>query len=610
MPEATPQTRGPAARLLRDWFGFEFVSRIYLYSVLIGLISGLGAVLFTYGLALAKFLLVEKLAGYRQLHPRKEALFDFSFLDAPTYGEFLWLLLLLPALGGLLSGYLTHRFAPEAQGAGTDAMIDAFHNQRGHIRPIVAPVKALATIITLASGGAAGQQGPLVHIGAGLGSWIGDKLKLSVAQRRILLLAGTAGGLGAIFRAPLGAAIASVEVLYREDFESDALIPCVISSFVAYAIYIAVFGVSHIFALPDLLFTDVRELVFYLVLGFLCALVGIFYVKALRLARTLFDRLPLPRYWIVCCGGSLVGLVALIDPRVLGDGFGVIQRGLDGELAIRAFLTLALLKILASSCTVSSGGSGGVFGPSLFIGGMLGGAVGLLGQQYFPDIVHQPAAYIVVGMASFFGAVANTPLAALILVIEMSGSYHLLPPLMVVSALALIFARNFSIYQNQVQNKFHSPAHIKDLTVDVLHNLQVREVFPRLKSTSEAIVSNRLSYFSLSSLSKKLGHVHFVVTDDDGGLRGMISLEDLDLPEDEMLRNLVLIEDMVVDDVGAIDAEDNLHEALQKLLDSGYDKLPVMNTTDEGESEFWGYLMHSDLMRVYHEEVTRLEGQD
>ena len=139
-------------------------------------------------------------------------------------------------------------------------------------------------------------------------------------------------------------------------------------------------------------------------------------------------------------------------------------------------------KILASSCTISSGGSGGVFGPSLFIGGMLGGAVGLLGQQYFPDIVHQPAAYIVVGMASFFGAVANTPLAALILVIEMSGSYYLLPPLMVVSALALIFARNFSIYQNQVQNKFHSPAHIKDLTVNVLHDLQVpRSISPPQK---------------------------------------------------------------------------------------------------------------------------------
>ena len=225
---------------------------------------------------------------------------------------------------------------------------------------------------------------------------------------------------------------------------------------------------------------------------------------------------------------------------------------------------------------------------------MLGGVVGLLGQQYFPDIVHQPAAYIVVGMASFFGAVANTPLAALILVIEMSGSYYLLPPLMVVSSLALIFARNFSIYQNQVQNKFHSPAHIKHLTVDVLHNLQVRDVFPRLKNTSEAIVSNRLSYFSLSALSKKLGHLHFVVTDDNGGLRGMISLEDLDLPEDEMLRNLVLIEDMVVVDVRPIDAEDNLHEALQKLLDSGYDKLPVMDTTDAGRKRVLGL---SDALR-------------
>ena len=607
MPEATQAQRGPIARFFRDWLGFEFVSRIYLYSMLIGIVSGLGAVFFTYGLELAKFLLTEKLAGFHLYHLHGEVRFDFSFLDAPTYAEHLWILLLLPAVGGLLSGYLTHRFAPEAEGAGTDAMIDAFHNNRGQIRPVVAPVKTLATIITLASGGAAGQQGPLVQIGASLGSWIGDKLKLSATQRRILLLAGTAGGLGAIFRAPLGAAIASVEVLYREDFESDALIPCVISSFVAYAIYMAVFGFSHLFILPDLLFTDVRELFFYLILGLLCATVGIFYVKTLRLSRRLFDRLPLPRYWIVCSGGLLLGLLALIDLRVLGAGFGILQHGLNGELGLRAFLALALLKILASSCTVSSGGSGGVFGPSLFIGGMLGGAVGLLGQQYFPDIVQQPAAYIVVGMASFFGAVANTPLAALILVIEISGSYHLLPPLMVVSALALIFARNFSIYQNQVQNKFHSPSHMKDLTVNVLQNLQVQEVLPLMQNTSEAIVSNELSYFSLSALSKKLGHLHFVVLDAENRLRGMIGLDDLDLPEDDILRNLVLIEDMVVNDVSPIEAEDDLHEALQKLLDSDYDKLPVVRKTEGEEDEFLGYIMYLDLMRVYNEEIAKYE---
>ena len=189
-----------------------------------------------------------------------------------------------------------------------------------------------------------------------------------------------------------------------------------------------VFGCSHLFILPDLLFTDVRELFFYLILSVLYATVGIFYVKTLRVTRDLFNRLPLPRYWIACCGGLLLGLLALVDTRVLGAGFGLLQQGLDGELGLRTFLVLALLKILAFSCTISSGSSGVFFGPSLFIGGMLGGAVGLLGQQYFPDIVQQPAADIVVGMASFFGAVANTPLAALILGIEISGSYHLLPP--------------------------------------------------------------------------------------------------------------------------------------------------------------------------------------
>ena len=610
MPDTNPGHRESISRLFRTWLGFEWVSRIYLYSVLVGLVSGAIAVAFTYGLELAKFLLIENLAGYRQHHPGGEVRLDFSFLDTPTYGEHLWVLLLLPALGGLVGGYLTHRLAPETQGAGTEAMIDAFHNQRGQIRPKVAPVKALTTIITLASGGAAGSQGPLVQIGASLGSWIGEKLKLSVIQRRILLLAGTAGGLGAIFHAPLGAAITSVEVLYRDDFESDALIPCVISSFVAYSLYMAIFGFAHLFTLPDLLFTDLRELIFYLILGFACALVGILYVKTLHLARNFFARLPLPRYGIVCCGGLVVGLLAFIDPRVLGSGFGILQQGLDGELGIRTFLVLVILKILASSCTISSGGSGGVFGPSLFIGGMLGGAVGLFAQQYFPEITLQPAAYIVVGMASFFGAVANTPLAALIIISEMSGSYHLLPPLMVVSALALISTRNYSIYRNQVQNKFHSPAHLKNLTVNVLQNLQVSKVLPSLASASEAIVSNQLAYFSLNALSKKLGHLHFVVIAANGTLRGMISLDDIDLPEDELLRNLILIEDMVIDNVHPIHEEDNLHQALQKLLDSSYDKLPVVRNLDEGKNELLGYITYPDLMRVYHEEMTKLEEPD
>ncbi len=611
MSEHSVESAEDEAGFFKKWLGLEYTSRIYIYSILVGVVSGLGAIVFTYLLELVHFLFVEKLAGFRQLRPDGEVHFTFDFIDAPTYGEHMWVLLLLPAVGGLLGGLLVYRFAPEAEGHGTDAMIDSFHNGKGIIRPVVPLVKAVATILTLSSGGSAGKEGPVAQIGAGLGSWMASLLKLTHAQRRILLLAGTAGGLGAIFRAPLGGALTSVEILYREDFESDALIPCVISSIVAYAIYTMTFGSEPIFGIPDSQLSSAYELFLYLLLGVVCVLVGMLYVRVFYGMRDRFFRkLPLPRYGVVAVGGAMVGVLGLIDPRALGAGFGVIQEAIYGRIGIEAMLLLVLLKILATSCTISSGGSGGVFGPSLFIGGMLGGCVGLLGQHFFPDVVQHPSAYVIVGMASFFAGVANAPLGALIMVTEMSSGYRLLPPLMLVCAFALIFARNFSIYKNQVQNKFHSPAHVKDLTVNVLKGLRVSDVFVRLDNTSEAVVSNSLPYFSLAALSKKQGHVHFVVVDEAEQLRGMISLEELDLPEDDFLRNLVLIEDMVVDDVQPLEATENLHEALQKLLDSGYDKLPVVRRTEEGQRVFMGYMMHRDLMRVYHEEVQRLEAQE
>jgi CIC family chloride channel protein len=610
MSENTTAVYTRLGQFLKTYLRFDFSSRIYLYSALVGVIAGLVVALFTYGLELAQFIFMEKLAGLTLAKPAGAVTFNFSFLGDPAASPHPWILVLLPAFGALIGGLLAYRWAPETAGPGTDAMIDAFHNQRGLIRPIVAPIKALATIFTVASGGSAGKEGPVTQIGAALGSWVATQLKLSTAQRRILLLAGTAGGVGAIFRAPLGGAITSVEVLYREDFESDALIPCVISSCTAYAVYMWFFGFSHIFAIPPFSFTDVRELFFYLVLGALCALAGILYVQMLKFFRErCFGRLPLPPYLLAALGGLLVGLMALIDMRILGGGFGVIQAGISGQLGLRILLLLALLKAVSSCCTTASGGSGGLFGPSLFIGGMLGGAVGLVGHHYFPDVVQQPTAYVVVGMASFFGAVANTPLAALIIVSEMSGSYELLPPLMLVSAFALIFARGFSIYRNQVQNKFHSPAHLKDFTIDVLQNLGVGEVFPHLHNTSEAVVYNQMPYFSLNALSKKLGHLHFVVLDAEDRLRGMIRLDDLDLPDDEFLKNLILIEDVLAESYEPIYEEDDLHGAMEKLLNGGFDKLPVLRREENGET-FLGYMMYQDLLRIYNEEIEKLAQMD
>jgi len=594
---------------LRDAFSFDFSTRIFFYAAVTGLVSGLAAVLFTWGLSLGHRLLMEGIAGFPQLVPSGEIQFSFDFLDPPQYDRRLYVLVLLPAFGGLLSGLIVWRWAPEAQGPGTGAVISAFHNHRGVMRLVVAPVKALATILTLATGGTAGREGPIMQIGASLGSWIGQRLGLSAAQRRILLLAGCAGGLGAIFRAPLGGAVTSVEVLYREDFESDALIPCVTASIVAYAVYMGVFGFSHMFRLPEILFTDLRELWVYLVLGLLCAVAGIIYVHLFQALRDrVFRRLPLPAWSIPAIGGLMVGAMALADIRVLGSGFGVLQQAIDGQLALRVMVLLAVMKMMAASCTVGSGGSGGVFGPSVFIGGMLGGAVGTIAASWYPEIVHEPAAFVVVGMGSFLAGVANTPLAALIIVTEMTGSYHLLPALMVVTALALIFTRKVTIYDDQVQNRFHSPAHLKDLTVDILENLRVSEALERLDGSKEAMVSNETPYFSLNALARRLGHLHFVVTDAEGNLRGMIRLDDLDLPDDEALRNLILIEDMLVEEVEPIYSSEDLHQALQKLLASGFDKLPVVQRAhDEQDSGLLGYLMYSDLLRLYDEEMARVE---
>ncbi len=609
MTETAPKPHTRLGQFLQNYLGVN-ASRIYLYSILVGVLSGLGAALFAYGLELVHFVFMKKLAGFAMPKAAGANTFDFSFLGDPAANFHLWILVLLPAIGALIGGLLVYRWAPEAAGPGADAMIDAFHNRRGIIRPVVVPIKTLATIFTLGSGGSAGREGPVTQIGGALGSWLATLLKLSTEQRRILLLAGVAGGVGAIFRAPLGGALTSVEVPYREDFESDALIPCVISSFTAYSVYMWLFGFSRIFAIPPLYFTDVRELFLYLALGAVCALAGILYVQMLQFFREhFFGRLRLPSYLLAALGGLLVGLMALLDTRILGSGFGVLQAGINGQLGLRILLLLAFLKAVSSCCTAASGGSGGLFGPSLFIGGMLGGAVGLAGQHYFPDIVQQPAAYVVVGMASFFGAVANTPLAALIIVGEMSGSYELLPPLMVVGAIALIFARRFSIYRNQVQNKFHSPAHLKHFTMDVLQNLRVSDVLPRLHNTSEAVVHNEMPYFSLNALSKKIGHLHFVVLDGEERLRGMIRLDDLELPDDEFLKNLILIEDVLAEGYDPLYEDDDLHVAMEKLFRSSFDKLPILRREENGET-FLGYITYQDLLHIYNDEIAKVAQMD
>ncbi|MBW2646899.1 MAG: chloride channel protein, partial [Deltaproteobacteria bacterium] len=491
----------------------EDIPKWILFGSIIGVVSAMGAILFFYGLSWLKFFLFDILGGFSIPEAAGEQLVTLHVENSPRP----WVLFLLPAVGGLISGLIVYTFAPEAEGHGIDAMLDAFHNKEGQIRGRVPFVKAIASIITLASGGSVGREGPIAQIGAGFGSWVGRVFHLSPKERRLLLLAGTAGGLGAIFRAPLGGAITSIEILYKEDLETEAIIPCIISSVMAYIIFTHVFGHQPIFETPVFEFTNPLEMIFYTILGLICAPLGILYIKLFYGCRDrIFKKIPIKPHYVPAIGGLGVGLLGLLTPTILGGGYGVIQKAIFSELGIGIMAAIVLLKMLATAFTIGSGGSGGVFGPSLFIGGMIGGVVGHVAHQIAPGVVTDPGAFVLVGMASFFAGVANAPIGALLMVSEMTGSYSLLPQLMLISGISLLFSRKWSIYENQVKNKFSSPAHIGDATINVMKGLNVKDIFRpdsyiiplpedlRLRQLAGVVANSKESFFPVINEDFKL----------------------------------------------------------------------------------------------------------
>jgi len=574
----------------------DFAKWILLGGV-VGLISGLAASAFFYGLGWAEYLLQDLLAGYPTLYPSGEHPVAAPSGTSPRPLVFL----LLPALGGLVSGLLVYLMAPEAAGAGTNAMIEAFHNAAGHIRARVPLVKGLASILTLAANGSAGRQGPIIQVGAGLGSCLGRLFGLTVKDRRLMLLAGAAGGLSALFRAPMGSAVVSAEVLYGDDIETEGLIPCIVSAVVSYVVFAFFFGHEAIFYTPEFRFEDPGELVCYAALGLLCVPVGQFYIRFFFGVRDrLFGRIKAPVYLKPAIGGALVGMVGLVTPQALGIGYGWLQRAILGELAIGLMAAIMFFKVLSTSFTISSGGSGGVFAPSLFIGGMLGGVVGGIGHLLFPQVVQQPGAYVLVGMAGFFAGVAKAPIGSILMVCEMTGGYHLLVPLLLVSAIHVLFNRRISIYESQVPNRFASPAHLSEMTVNILREIRVAEVLDRTRSP--VVLRQDTTFKALREVILETDAMDYPVVDEAGHLTGLLSVNAVRkvLLEDQ-LGDLVVVGE-IASKPCFVTTDEDLHSALMKFLDSGHDQLPVLGP--QAGPPILGMLRHEDVISAYHRELT------
>jgi CIC family chloride channel protein len=576
------------------------IGRSVLLSMLVGVVAGFGALAFNFVLNGASELFMVRAVGYELPQPGAEGV-----TRMPAEPARRWLLFVVPAVGGLLSGLLVYSLAPEAEGHGTDAMIDAFHRKRGVIRKRVPIIKTLASALTIGSGGSAGREGPIAQVGAGFGSALATWLKAGDRERRTLLLAGAGAGIGAVFRAPLGGALFAVEVLYRDiEFEAAALVPCFVAAIVSYSIYCGVSGSwGAIFSLPNVTFNHPLELPLYVVLGIVCALMGALYVKVFYGVRDqVFRKIPLPNHIKPALGGLAVGVIGYFLPQVLGMGYGWVQLAMDGYLPLKIIVAIAFVKILATSLTISSGGSGGVFAPSMVIGGMVGAAVGTVLHGWLPHVVTQPAAFALVGMAGFFAGVAKTPVSSLIMVSEMTTGYGLLAPLMLTTAVGyLLVPRRLSIYENQVESRVDSPAHEGDYVVDLLERIRVREAMPKIEKLAVLRLDASLPEI-LDTVADSKQHV-FPVLDAHGDLHGVILFDDIRLffTERHFPKHAVIAQDLLAQNLVTVTPDEDLASAMQKLRQSMQVELVVVER--EGSRHVVGIIGRRDVLSTYHDRV-------
>ena len=490
--------------------------------VVIGVVAGLGAVAFTAALRWATDLFLGLAGGYTPPAPAGEGatLGSGSHLVRP------WVLPLIVGLGGLISGILVFSLAPEAEGHGTDAAIAAVHHNPKGIRARVSFVKILASAITIGSGGSAGREGPTAQISAGFGSMLARWLDLTPADARIAVTVGIGSGIGAIFRAPLGGAILGAEVLYREDVEADALIPSLVASVVGFAVFGAVDGFTPIFATPGgYHFDHPAELFYYVVIGVAAGLLGRLYATSFYAVARLTHRLPGSRMLKPAIGGLLVGLMAIAIPQILGTGYGWVQVAMTTAimtLPLWVILALPFAKILATSLSIGSGGSGGIFGPGMVIGGFLGAAVWRLSEG-LPAVPHSPAPFVVVAMIACFGSIAHAPLAVMLMVAEMTGSLEMLAPAMVAVGLATVIVGDQTIYESQLRNRAEAPAHRARFGLPLLASMPVRAAMrpPRLALHDDIPVREALE------LLTELGLSGAPLTDGDRTYRGSVDIDQL-----------------------------------------------------------------------------------
>ena len=577
-------------------------ARMFTLAALVGVAGGAAAAGLEWGLHHGSELLVGR----------------FTHLGGSHTLRFEWGVLLLPAFGGLLSGLAILCFCPNARGHGTDVVTRAFHRNLGAL-PLRAPlVKAAAAVGVISCGGSAGPEGPIAALGAALGSTVGNFFGATPRERRLLLVAGCAAGIGAIFRCPLGGALFAAAILYREpEFESEAIVPGFIASVIGYSTFMAFQGFGK-YLLPDadrLAFSTPVELAPYALLGLVCGGVSIFFYVCFRgVEEHLVPLSRLPRWLAPAVGGLVTGALACMLPQIMDGRYLFIRNAMDGSLFsgdnaldwwwwARLFAAVTLVKCLATAFTVGSGASGGVLGPGVFIGGVTGACVGSALEAMYPGTFPEPLrkSLIPVGMGGVLAASMRTPLAAIVMATEMAGSYGLIVPSMLVCIIAYVIGRRWGLNREQVRSVAESPAHAGDAIVHVLESRTVRSAME--DRWSLVVPPNATLSEIVRQMQPGTRPVFAVVR--DGRLEGLICVPDLShFMREPNLGEAVIAADIMAP-VGTIThPDDDLYHAMDVFRRHPFDVIPVVSR--DNQNLWLGMLSRQQVFEIVQQHINDL----
>lgn len=524
------------------------------------------------------------------------ALIDVA-MAAPLY-----LKIGIPAGGGALVAWFVKRFAPEAKGHGVPEVMNAVATQNGFIRMRVVLVKAFASAMSIATGASVGREGPIVQIGSAFGSTIGQLFQVSARRMKTFIGCGAAAGIAATFNAPIAGAIFASEVILG-DFSAAAIGPIIIASVFGTVISRAMYGDFPAFVPPTYTLHSPMEIAFYILLGLVMGVVAWLFVRTLYKSEDIFDAWNAPVAIKGLLGGALLGGIAVFFPQVLGVGYETMDQVLSGQMALTLAAGLVLAKIIATSLSMGFGASGGVFAPSLFIGSMVGGAMGSIIHALFPEITATSGAYALVGMAAMVAATTHAPVMAVLIIFEMTTEYTVILPLMITSIIAMVISSRLlngsSIYTLKLLRRGIDIFGGKDINVlDQIH----------VKDLKREIIDTVPETMTLQELLKKMSTstaLNFYVKDHAGLLSGIITHSAMRryLNHHEEVPADVTVKDMMNQKFEVITDETPVHEVLRKMIEMDLEALPVVDKSNALQGE----VLRTSIVHQYQELLIHAE---